>query len=65
MARPRKEQTTSVYDCPPIYDTALEPRIAQLEADVARLAGYIAERDQIRPIGADADIIGIVRRHKG
>ena len=61
MARPRKE--------PPTLDTLAQPddsaifyaRLAQLERAVGILSAYIAERDQLRYVGADADLVGVAR----
>jgi len=55
MARPRKETT------PKIPEDLSYARLAQIERAVGILSAYIVERDQLRYVGGDADIVGVAR----
>lgn len=64
MARPRKEPPTLEDMAKPDDSTAFYARLAQLERAVGILSAYITERDQLRYVGADADIVGICRQFR-
>lgn len=64
MARPRKVPPTLDDMAAPLADDLFYARLAQLERAVGILSAYIAERDQLRYAGADADIVGICRQFR-
>lgn len=64
MARPRKDPPTLEDMAQPDDSTSFYARLAQLERAVGILSAYIAERDQLRYVGADADIVGICRQFR-
>lgn len=64
MARPRKEPPT-LDDMTQTVDTdVFYSRLAQLERAVGILSAYITERDQLRYVGSDAEVVGISRQFR-
>ena len=61
MARPRKVPPTLDDMAAQLADDLFYARLAQLERAVGILANYIVERDQLRYVGADADLVGVAR----
>lgn len=59
MARPRKDvPALTPHDS---LCSAPDTRLADIERAIALLASYIVERDQLRYVGGDADIVGVAR----
>lgn len=64
MARPRKEPPTLEDMARPDDSTIFYARLAQLERAVGILSAYITERDQLRYVGSDAEVVGISRQFR-
>ena len=64
MPRPRKEPPTLDDMAKPDDNAAFYGRLAQLERAIGILSAYITERDQLRYVGADADVVGICRQFR-
>lgn len=65
MPRPRKNTQPQETADPQSSGVVIsDSRMAQLERAVGILANYIVERDQLRYVGADADLVGVAREFK-
>lgn len=62
---PKRKEPPTLEDMAQPDDNAIfYGRLAQLERAVGILSAYIAECDQLRYVGEDADIVGICRQFR-